>query len=510
MIEESQAAKEPSHPILYSCSCNGSIKPSSDVATGPTTALFPLSQLYFCDSCTDIRCPLCTSEEFSGYFCPNCLFDSVTIAVKTEKARCNRQCFDCPVCFSALAVVPVPLADSTGTAVVLSSTATTKTDSEAPMSYILSCPYCRWDSSSLGSDWVFDKPTGLAARSNAVASQHPTNAEFEALRSHFEKVLAANTETGTPYAPSNSLTASLTSAITPDGRQGADPKARPSSSSSLVVMRVSKLLAKASAKKGISTKPKEVGDFQSTVTWPHPWTYETEQDDSVAERERAAALSDFGITSSLATRVLLSEEPLSLNSQLRPQRTQLRTKRIRKCRSCQNILVRPENKSGATKFTIKMIGLKYLPSITVANPAYAYRSASPKLFLRIANPYDDDLCVRLSSSATTGVEFSATDIVLKGLNEFGEYPAPKAGEKFPPGVVDQRENWAVVEIGGRLVESEDSATDIQIRIDFSPYSPDRTTVAVSPVGSKKGRAEGTFWIVARKSPVVLENDAPDP
>ncbi|KXS15022.1 hypothetical protein M427DRAFT_333725 [Gonapodya prolifera JEL478] len=121
MIEDSFAAKEPSHPILYSCSCNGSIRPGSDVLTGPTTALFPLSQLYFCDSNTDIRCPFCTSEEFSGCFCPNCLFDSVTIAVKTEKARCNRQCFDCPVCFSALAIVPVPLADSTVTAVVLSS-----------------------------------------------------------------------------------------------------------------------------------------------------------------------------------------------------------------------------------------------------------------------------------------------------------------------------------------------------------------------------------------------------
>ncbi|KXS15023.1 hypothetical protein M427DRAFT_70326 [Gonapodya prolifera JEL478] len=106
-----------------------------------------------------------------------------------------------------------------------------------------------------------------------------------------------------------------------------------------------------------------------------------------------------------------------------------------------------------------MIGLKCLTSITVANPTYAYRSASPKLFLCIGNPHDDDLCVRLSSSATAGVEHSANDIVLKGANGFGEYPAPKAGERFPPGVVDQKENWAVVDIGGRLVESEETAVD---------------------------------------------------
>jgi len=47
----------------------------------------PLSRLYFCDSCDEIRCTKCTQDEIVCYYCPNCLFDVPTASVKMEKHK---------------------------------------------------------------------------------------------------------------------------------------------------------------------------------------------------------------------------------------------------------------------------------------------------------------------------------------------------------------------------------------------------------------------------------------
>lgn len=37
--------------------------------------LYPLSWLYFCEDCHEIRCPQCVQDEIVSYYCPNCLFE---------------------------------------------------------------------------------------------------------------------------------------------------------------------------------------------------------------------------------------------------------------------------------------------------------------------------------------------------------------------------------------------------------------------------------------------------
>lgn len=37
--------------------------------------LYPLSRLYFCEDCHQIRCPSCVQDEIISYYCPNCLFE---------------------------------------------------------------------------------------------------------------------------------------------------------------------------------------------------------------------------------------------------------------------------------------------------------------------------------------------------------------------------------------------------------------------------------------------------
>jgi dynactin-4 len=52
-----------------------------------TNYLYPLSRLYFCEDCHQIRCPSCVQDEIVSYYCPNCLFEVPTASVKSEKNR---------------------------------------------------------------------------------------------------------------------------------------------------------------------------------------------------------------------------------------------------------------------------------------------------------------------------------------------------------------------------------------------------------------------------------------
>lgn len=45
--------------------------------------LYPLSRLYFCEDCHQIRCPSCVQDEIVSYYCPNCLFE---VSYRKKKA----------------------------------------------------------------------------------------------------------------------------------------------------------------------------------------------------------------------------------------------------------------------------------------------------------------------------------------------------------------------------------------------------------------------------------------
>ena len=44
--------------VRYKCSCG---------------CLKPISKLYFCRHCLDVRCGFCVSHEVDSHYCPNCM-----------------------------------------------------------------------------------------------------------------------------------------------------------------------------------------------------------------------------------------------------------------------------------------------------------------------------------------------------------------------------------------------------------------------------------------------------
>ncbi|KAK7919002.1 hypothetical protein WMY93_010286 [Mugilogobius chulae] len=61
----------------------------------------PLSLLYFCRYCSELRSLECVSHEVDSHYCPSCLENMPSAEAKLKKNRCAN-CFDCPCCMHTL------------------------------------------------------------------------------------------------------------------------------------------------------------------------------------------------------------------------------------------------------------------------------------------------------------------------------------------------------------------------------------------------------------------------
>lgn len=142
--------------VLYHCPCSTNHSSSSGPQQ-PSSSSHYLPSLYFCEECDSIRCDLCTINDLSAYYCPNCLFDVPLASVKSEKSKCPRNCFTCPICQTTLGVVA---SDVSNAEEHWDPTTPEASIGEPP--WYLSCSTCRWDSKEIG--LVFEKPTGLSCK----------------------------------------------------------------------------------------------------------------------------------------------------------------------------------------------------------------------------------------------------------------------------------------------------------------------------------------------------------
>ncbi|KAJ1677101.1 hypothetical protein EV182_006872, partial [Spiromyces aspiralis] len=169
---------------LYYCPCDSLSNPAAH--EGGTDALqppldpdspllplraFPFCRLYFCDDCGMIRCPRCVLSEPAGYYCPNCLFEVPTASVRSDKNRCARNCFECPVCTHVLTVMEAARHPS---------------EDSATKPFYLACTVCYWDSREIG--WTFERAMGLSAQIEGVKKEDAMEREFARLVEHFSEV----------------------------------------------------------------------------------------------------------------------------------------------------------------------------------------------------------------------------------------------------------------------------------------------------------------------------------
>ncbi|EIW59395.1 dynactin p62 [Trametes versicolor FP-101664 SS1] len=333
--------------IEYYCPCLAeSPHPPLPHLPSSSYSFHPLHNLFFCEECDAVRCNRCVLLEVSGYYCPNCLFEVPSASVRAEKNRCARNCFMCPNCRNTLTVVPSDPPDN-GDSRMSPIVATAL--GEPP--FFLYCNHCRWDSAEVGI--TFEKPTGLAAQLQKFEDSAPESLEFERLKEHFEPFLRASSSSALPSAAAahhvhtNPITAAASSALARDipGVGKYNP------------------LARSRIGRDKNAHRHELPDYKSRVEIAGAAAVSGE-----ADVEFLRHLETISEVASLEQRWTNSWVSSLRESDLKPLRIPLQSKKSKRCPSCRHILIKPEQKAQSVRFKIKLVAANYLPAIAVTLP----------------------------------------------------------------------------------------------------------------------------------------------
>ncbi|KZF23519.1 hypothetical protein L228DRAFT_282240 [Xylona heveae TC161] len=334
-------------------------------------SLYPLEHLLFCEDCRQIRCPRCALEEVLCWYCPSCLFESPSSAVKTEGNRCTRNCFQCPICTSPLSVNALEKPDP------------------RDLSWILSCPYCAWSSLDIGIR--FDRPSAIAGQLLRMRNGgQPTltrkerdgerdrrkrgdtndaeeeddhswkqHKEIEDVDDHFSNIRAFYTDQ-----------LAETSASSPFGGNNEFGYGSPGALSRIMGLysRAGRLSSHRPKDK-IRPMREAFGEDEGVKL------FDAKGEDEIIERMKSVGWEG---TAKLEQQSWQNRDARFL-SDLRPVPTLLRTKRARRCRTCRHILTKPESKVASTRYRIRLVALNYVPTMTLKPlvPSPAPPSAAP-------------------------------------------------------------------------------------------------------------------------------------
>ncbi|KAI9876186.1 MAG: hypothetical protein M1830_007070 [Pleopsidium flavum] len=324
--------------------------------------------------------------------------------VKSEGNRCQRNCFNCPICTAPLSV----------------NTIETENGGMPQGSFVLACAYCNWSSLEIGIQ--FDKPNNITGQLSKLK-----NGRVPITSQRGGRHIAAGegserrqqrAEEGEKLGPEEQFAnlksfytsqlndPSLNPLMTPSGDYG---YSSPNALARIMSMYtgLGNYGKKAKAK---STVMREAYGTEEGVKILDP----SEDADAILKMKQ---LGWDGMTS-VAQRSAQTHPSRFLDN-VRPVATLLRTKRSKRCRTCRHILVKPESKIQSTRFRIRLVALNYVPSMTLKplQPASTNLEAlrpltTMQLLLTLSNPLFDPVRITLATPSYTPGRFQSKVTIL--------------------------------------------------------------------------------------------------
>ncbi|KAJ3011539.1 UNVERIFIED_CONTAM: hypothetical protein HDU68_001633 [Siphonaria sp. JEL0065] len=323
--------------------------------------------------------------------------------------------------------------------------------------HYLSCGVCRWN--SLEIDLKFDRPTGLAMQMQKTDDERQDNQEFASLKSHFEK------KTRTVSAP---------------GVGGSMADLFRSSSISLPPSLLANIPALASLSSFGGSKGNLVDSDTNAVYEPK---FKRIEADDMAQLEKMKNLVIEDATT-LSQRFQQIEDQPRTQGTVRPQRLLLRTKRAKRCKDCDHVLIKPEQKTQVSKFTIQLPAIDYVPKITIAHPLPSLPlepGSTYTLNLKIWNPQSTPLQIMLATEEegkTCVVTMLAPVFKLEAHSVLDEYDDDKAGHalQLEAGVVEKKHNWAIVPVEVVVLKVEREVLEFPVFIKYTKIGEDSVEI----------------------------------
>lgn len=366
--------------VKYVCSCG---------------ALKPLTRVYFCRHCAELKCAWCVSHEVDMHYCSSCLENLPSTEARLKKNRCG-YCFDCPSCQNSLSTRAVSLTSS-------------GQSDEKPVSrklYYLACAFCRWTSREAG---VPDQPvaTGgwpepdaaFAKRVAELVDAYQEVALLERDGDELKKKMHAR-PSYFHYAEKYGLGAAVarTKRLTPQ-RDARTPQPT----------------AAAVATEELDQLPDELFTLPVQL---HQFT---------TVRQRLAA----------------PELQPDTASSLFPMHKSLLVKRSLRCRECDHNVSKPEFNPSSTKFKIQLSAFYHVPDVKFVTCEPVFVGRRSELILTVCNPTQHATSVRLLPLDTNLVEVSKRPVALSEVSRAAQY-AVNGTVKLPPGELQlaQRDDTA--------------------------------------------------------------------
>ncbi|KAA0709612.1 Dynactin subunit 4 [Triplophysa tibetana] len=301
----------------------------------------PLSQLYFCRYCSELRSLECVSHEVDSHFCPSCLENMPSAEAKLKKNRCAN-CFDCPCCMHTLSTratnIPAPLPDD-------------PTKTAMKKAYYLACGFCRWTSRDVG---MADKSVASGGwqepenphtqRINKLIEYYQQLAQREKLERDRKKLARRR-----PFMPQAF-----------SEKYGLGTRLQRQRSGAPISALYGLSLKEGEDPKEINIEPAQALDEVE----PLPEDYYT----------RPINLPEV---TTLRQRLLQPDFQPAGASQLHPRHKHLLMKRSLRCRKCEHNLSKPEFNPTSIKFKIQLVAVSYIPEVRIMSiPNLRHKKAS--------------------------------------------------------------------------------------------------------------------------------------
>uniref|UniRef100_A0A8C5HUT9 Dynactin subunit 4 n=1 Tax=Gouania willdenowi TaxID=441366 RepID=A0A8C5HUT9_GOUWI len=422
----------------------------------------PLSQLYFCRYCSELRSLECVSHEVDSHYCPSCLENMPSAEAKLKKNRCAN-CFDCPCCMHTLSTratnIPAPLPDD-------------PTKTAMKKAYYLACGFCRWTSRDVG---MADKSVasgGWQEPENPYTQRINKLIEYYQQLAHREKQerdrkkLARRRQCMPLAFSSHKLTC---------GQH-----------INIQSLRISISLKEGDDQKEISIEPAQALD----------------EVEPLPEDCYSRPISLPEVTT-LRQRLLQPDFQPAGASQLHPRHKHLLMKRSLRCRKCEHNLSKPEFNPTSIKFKIQLVAVSYIPEVRIMSIPNLRHLKESQVLLTLTNPVENITHVTLSASneedpddinSTAEVILPNKELALAGKDAAAEYDELAEPQDFQddPDVVAFRKSNKIgffIKVIPQKEEDSDVTVSFKIRHDFR-----NLTAPIRPSEESSEAAVEAVWL----------------
>uniref|UniRef100_A0A8C9RZE9 Dynactin subunit 4 n=1 Tax=Scleropages formosus TaxID=113540 RepID=A0A8C9RZE9_SCLFO len=413
----------------------------------------PLSNLYFCRYCLELRSLECVSHEVDSHYCPSCLENMPSAEAKLKKNRCAN-CFDCPCCMHTLSTratnIPAPLPDDPAKTTMKKA-------------YYLACGFCRWTSRDVG---MADKSVasgGWQEPENPHAQRIAKLIEFYQQLAQREKLERDRKKLARrrPYMP-----LAFSCSVVLQEKYGLGTRLQRQRSGVPLSSLSGLSLKEGEDQKEIKIEPAQALDEVE----PLPEDYYT----------RPVNLPEV---TTLRQRLLQPDFQPAGAPQMLPKHKHLLIKRSLRCRKCEHNLSKPEFNPTSIKFKIQLVALNYVPEVRIMSiPNLRYMKES-QVLLTLTNPVENVTCVTLvpceegdldNINSTAKVLVPSKELLLAGKDAAAEYDELAEPQDFQddPDVVAFRKSNKIgffIKVTPQC-ENRDVTVSFKMRHDFRNLS----------------------------------------